>query len=153
MRVVLQRVSNAAVTVADETIGVIREGLLVFAGFAPPDTTTQVDWCAAKMADLRIFPDRDGKMAHSVVEVGGSVLVVPQFTLYGSVRRGRRPDFAQAAPPAVAEPLYQRLLDQLAQRGIAVQGGRFGAHMAVQLVNDGPVTFYIDTDEVMPSGI
>ena len=153
MRLVVQRVAHAAVRVGFETVGTIGAGLLVFAGFSPSDGNRQVDWCADKIVRLRVFGDADGKMNQSVLDVQGQVLVVSQFTLYASVRRGLRPDFAKAAPPALAELLYERFLERLRQTGLTIERGRFGAHMEVRLINDGPVTLYIDTDEVMSDGI
>lgn len=153
MRVVVQRVSAGAVAVDGLTIGAIGSGLVVLAGFAPNDSPPVIEWCADKLARLRIFADGSGRMSLSVKDVGGSVLVVSQFTLYGSVRRGLRPDFAAAAPPSLAEMLYQQFLQRLRERGLLVQSGRFGAHMEVRIINDGPVTFHIDSDEVMPHGV
>jgi len=145
MRAVLQRVRRAKVTVGDETTGEIAAGWLVLLGVAPADTRTEVEWLAEKVANLRAFPDADGKMNRSVLEVGGAVLAVSQFTLYGDCRRGRRPGFTGAAPPEVAEPLYEAFVTALKALGVPTATGRFAADMQVELVNDGPVTFVIDT--------
>lgn len=143
MRVLLQRVKRAEVRVAGETISSIGPGLLIFLGVTHGDDRAAADWLADKAAGLRIFSDRDGKMNLPVSEAGGQVLVVSQFTLYGDCRKGRRPGFDQAAPPALAEELYQYFMSRLAAGGLAVSGGRFAAHMEVDLVNDGPVTFLL----------
>lgn len=145
MRVVLQRVSRARVTVDREATGEISAGWLVLLGIAPADTRNEIDWLAEKIANLRAFEDADGKMNLSVQDIGGSVLVVSQFTLYGDCLKGRRPGFTHAAPPAIAEPLYDAFVVALLALGVPVATGRFGADMQVELVNDGPVTFVIDT--------
>ena len=145
MQAVLQRVRRAKVTVGDETTGEIAAGWLVLLGVAPADTRVEVEWLAEKVANLRAFPDADGKMNRSVLEVGGAVLAVSQFTLYGDCRRGRRPGFTGAAPPEVAEPLYEAFVTALKALGVPTATGRFAADMQVELVNDGPVTFVIDT--------
>ena len=145
MRAVLQRVCRAKVTVGDETTGEIAAGWLVLLGVAPADSRAEVEWLAEKVANLRAFPDADGKMNRSVLEVGGAVLAVSQFTLYGDCRRGRRPGFTGAAPPEVAEPLYEAFVTALKALGVPTATGRFAADMQVELVNDGPVTFVIDT--------
>lgn len=144
MRAVLQRVRRAKVTVGDEITGEIAAGWLVLLGVAPADTPKDVNWLADKVANLRAFEDADGKMNLSVQDVGGAVLVVSQFTLYGDCLKGRRPGFTGAAPPAVAEPLYEAFAVALKALGVPVATGRFGADMQVELVNDGPVTFVID---------
>jgi D-tyrosyl-tRNA(Tyr) deacylase len=144
MRAVLQRVRRAKVTVAGDAVGEIAAGWLVLLGVAPADAQKQVDWLAEKVANLRAFDDADGKMNLSVQDVGGSVLVVSQFTLYGDCSKGRRPGFTGAAPPAVAEPLYEAFVTALKMLGVPVATGRFAADMQVELVNDGPVTFVID---------
>ena len=148
MRVVLQRVRRAKVTVGEEITGEIAVGWLVLLGVAPADTQREVNWLADKVANLRAFADAEGKMNLSVQDVNGSVLVVSQFTLYGDCMKGRRPGFTDAAPPAIAEPLYEAFVVALRMLGVTVATGRFGADMQVELVNDGPVTFVIDT----PSG-
>lgn len=140
MRAVVQRVAWARVEVDGATTGTIGHGLCVLVGVAPGDGPAQVAWLADKVLNLRIFADEEGKMNRSVRDVGGGVLCISQFTLYGDVQKGRRPSFVGAAPPEVAEPLYRALCDRLdAQRGV------FGAHMAVSLLNDGPVTLLVDT--------
>jgi D-tyrosyl-tRNA(Tyr) deacylase len=144
MRAVLQRVSRAKVSVGDEVTGEIAVGWLLLLGIAPDDTSKGVEWLAEKVANLRAFQDEAGKMNLSVQDVRGSVLVVSQFTLYGDCLKGRRPGFTGAAPPAVAEPLYESFIVALKALGVPVATGRFGADMQVELVNDGPVTFVID---------
>jgi D-tyrosyl-tRNA(Tyr) deacylase len=142
---VVQRVSRASVTIQGRVVGKIGPGLLVLAGFTGPDADDAVEWMADKLANLRIFPDADGKMNRSLLEVdGAAALVVSQFTLYGDARKGRRPSFVEAASPVIAEPLYQRLVAALRQRGVTVATGEFGAMMAVELVNDGPVTLVLE---------
>ena len=145
MRVVIQRVQRAKVTVAGGIVGEIARGWLVLLGVAPADTQKQVDWLADKVANLRAFEDLDGKMNLSVQDVGGSVLVVSQFTLYGDCQKGRRPGFTGAAQPAVAEPLYEQFATALKMLGVPVATGRFGADMQVAIVNDGPVTVMLET--------
>jgi D-tyrosyl-tRNA(Tyr) deacylase len=147
MRAVIQRVRRAKVTVGDEVAGEIGVGWLVLLGVAPTDTRKEVDGLAEKVANLRAFADAAGKMNLSVQDVGGSVLVVSQFTLYGDCSKGRRPSFIGAAPPAVAEPLYEAFVVALKALGVPVATGRFAADMRVELVNDGPVTFVLDTGE------
>jgi D-aminoacyl-tRNA deacylase len=144
MRAVVQRVRSARVLVSDEEVGVIGQGLLVLLGVAPTDTPAQVQWLADKVVGLRIFADADGKMNRGVAEIGGGVLVVSQFTLYGDCRKGRRPSFIGAAAPEIAEPLYEAFLNGIRAFGVSVAAGRFGAMMQVELVNDGPVTLIID---------
>lgn len=126
-------------------VGQIGTGLLVLLGVAPDDGPAQVQWLANKLAGLRVFEDDAGRMNDSVIDAEGAALVVSQFTLYGDIRKGRRPSFLGAAPPAHAEPLYQLFCDALAEAGVAqVERGRFGAHMVVDLVNDGPVTLVVE---------
>lgn len=144
MRVVLQRVSEASVTVDGAVAGAIGRGFLVLAGFAPLDTAVEVEWMAEKLAGLRLFADREGKMNLDLTAVGGAVLVVSQFTLYGDAAKGRRPSFIDAARPEIAVPLYQQFIAALRARGIAVATGEFGADMQVALVNDGPVTLILE---------
>ena len=146
MRVVLQRVSRAAVRVDGKTVGEIGRGYLVLAGFAPTDNDATLEWMAEKILGLRLFGDAEGKMNLALAEVGGGVLVVSQFTLYGDARKGRRPSFIDAAPPEVAIPLYERFVALLRARagGIPVATGEFGAMMEVELVNDGPVTLLLE---------
>jgi len=147
MRVVAQRVSSASVDVGGETVGAIGKGLLLLVGVTHDDTEADAKWMADKIAGLRIFEDGDGKMNLSVLEVGGSVLSVSQFTLYGDCRKGRRPNFMEAARPELAEPLYETLNRMLREQGLTVETGRFGAMMEVRLVNDGPVTLILDTKD------
>lgn len=144
MRVVLQRVSRARVTVEGRVTGEIGRGLLLLAGFTDGDTDEALAWMADKVVTLRIFPDDEGKMNRSVEDIGGGLLVVSQFTLYGDARKGRRPSFVQAARPEVAIPLYERFLQMLRATGRPVQTGEFGAMMDVELVNDGPVTLVLE---------
>ena len=148
MRAVVQRVSRARVTVDGETTGAIDAGLLVYLGIGPGDAEREVAWVASKVADLRVFPDEAGRFDRSVTDIAGSVLVVSQFTLYGDTRRGRRPSFTDAAPPEVAAPLVDRVMDAIRDRGLRVEGGRFGAHMLVDAVNDGPVTILLDSADL-----
>ena len=144
MRAVVQRVSRSRVVVAGETVGEIGRGLLVLLGIAPADTRGHVSWMAEKIAGLRIFRDADEKMNLSVQDVGGSVLVVSQFTLYGDCSKGKRPSFIEAAKPEIAIPLYESFLDALRALGVPVAAGKFGADMSVELVNDGPVTLILE---------
>ncbi len=146
MRVVLQRVSRAAVRVDGKTVGEIGRGFLVLAGFAPTDTDAALDWMADKILGLRVFGDDEGKMNRDLAEVGGGVLVVSQFTLYGDARKGRRPSFIDAAPPEIAIPLYERFVALLREKAgtVPIATGEFGAMMEVELVNDGPVTLLLE---------
>jgi D-tyrosyl-tRNA(Tyr) deacylase len=144
MRVVLQRVSGASVSIDGQVVGSIGRGFCLLAGFTHTDTVVQVDWMAEKIAGLRLFSDAEGKMNLGLEEVGGAVLVVSQFTLYGDVVKGRRPSFIDAARPEVAIPLYQRLVESLRKLGLDVATGEFGADMKVLIQNDGPVTLILD---------
>jgi D-tyrosyl-tRNA(Tyr) deacylase len=144
MRIVLQRVSQAAVTIEGRVAGAIGRGFCLLVGFTHSDGEAQVDWMADKVAGLRLFADAEGKMNLGLGEVGGAVLVISQFTLYGDPAKGRRPSFIDAARPEVAVPLYQRFLAALAARGLQVASGEFGAHMQVEIHNDGPVTLILD---------
>ena len=152
MRVVIQRVSRAAVRVDGETVGEIGRGLLALCAFREADSAACVQWMAAKLADLRIFPDDEGKMNRSLRENGGAVQAVSQFTLYGDARKGRRPSFVDSAPAELAEGLYLAFLDALRAEGLPVAAGVFQAMMAVELVNDGPVTLILDRDAAPPPG-
>lgn len=145
MRAVLQRVSEASVRVEDAIVGAIRHGWLVLLGVERGDGARDVAWMAEKIARLRAFPDADGKMNRDVAEAGGAVLVVSQFTLLGDCRKGRRPGFSDAADPADAERLYVQVADAVRRLGLEVATGTFRAHMDVALVNDGPVTFLLDS--------
>lgn len=144
MRVVAQRVSQASVEADGETIARIGRGLLLLAGIGRGDGEAQMRWMAQKVATLRLFPDEEGRFDRSVTEVGGEVLAVSQFTLYGDCRKGRRPSFTDAAPPESAEPLFAAFVAALRETGLPVSTGRFGAHMHVMLANDGPVTVVLD---------
>ena len=144
MRCVVQRVSRAAVRVDGETVGATGRGFVVLAGFAPADTEADLAWMAEKIAGLRVFGDAEGKMNLALADVGGAVLVVSQFTLYGDASKGRRPSFVGAAPPEQAEALYDRFVALLRERGVPVETGRFRAMMEVELVNDGPVTLLLE---------
>jgi D-tyrosyl-tRNA(Tyr) deacylase len=149
MRAVVQRVSSAQVTVAGEVVGQIAHGFLVLVGIAHSDGEAEAAYLARKIVGLRVFEDNDGKMNLSLRDIGGAVLAVSQFTLYGDVRKGRRPSFIDAARPEQAEPLYQRFCQLLAAEGVAVEQGVFQAHMQIALVNDGPVTIWLDTATLM----
>jgi len=144
VRVVLQRVSRAAVRIDGQSVGAIGRGFVVLAGFAPPDGESTLAWMADKIAGLRVFADAEGKMNLPLAEVGGAVLVISQFTLFGDASKGRRPSFVGAAPPLEAEALYDRFVAMLRERSLAVETGRFGAMMDVELVNDGPVTLILE---------
>lgn len=145
MRAVIQRVSRASVSVEGEVVGAIGPGMLILAGAGAGDSIADVSALAAKLGDLRIFPDGDGRFNRSLRDVGGAALVVSQFTLYGDVKRGRRPSFTAAAPPDIAEPLIEALVDALAADGFEVAAGRFGAMMDVDLCNEGPFTVIVET--------
>jgi len=144
VRVVLQRVSRAAVRIDGQTVGAIGRGFVVLVGFAPPDGESALAWMADKISGLRVFADAEGKMNLPLAEVGGALLVVSQFTLYGDASKGRRPSFIDAAPPAQAETFYDRFVTMLRERSLPVETGRFGAMMEVELVNDGPVTLILE---------
>ena len=145
MRVVIQRVSEASVTVDQQMVGAINQGLMVLLGVAQGDTSQEAKALAEKTAGLRIFEDDAGKMNRSVEEIGGSLLVVSQFTLLGDCRKGRRPGFTDAAPPELADQLYEEYVAALRSRGVNVATGVFRADMQVALVNDGPVTMLLDS--------
>ena len=145
MRVVLQRVAHAAVEVDGQTVGAIGPGLLALVGFAPGDDEAALAWMARKVCGLRVFEDAAGKMNLDVAETGGQLLLVPQFTLYGDCRKGRRPGFDGALAPDTATQLFDRFCEVCAAAGLAPQRGVFGAHMRVSLLNDGPVTLIIDS--------
>ena len=148
MRVVLQRVLSASVKVDGDTVGAIEAGLLLLVGVAPDDDEPLTRRIAVKCAEMRVFSDDEGKFNLSLLDTGGQALVVSQFTLLGDVRRGRRPSFTGAAPPEHAAPLVDAFVSELRRLDIAVETGRFGAKMAVESVNDGPVTILIDSDEL-----
>jgi D-aminoacyl-tRNA deacylase len=145
VRALIQRVSRARCTVEGRVTGEIGSGLVVLLGAAVGDAVEDADWTARKVAGLRVFEDADAHMNRDVLEAGGGALVVPQFTLYGDARRGRRPDFVRAARPEAAEPLYERFCSALEAAGVPVARGVFRAHMQVELVNDGPVTLMIES--------
>ena len=145
MRLLLQRVTRASVTVDGEVIGRIGPGLMVLIGVGHDDDEARADALAGRVADLRIFRDVEGKTNLSLIDVGGSALVISQFTLYGDTRKGRRPSFLDAGPPALGEALYERFADALADRGVPVERGIFGAEMEVELINDGPMTIWLDS--------
>ena len=153
MRIILQRVKEAYVEVAGLTVGSISTGLLILIGVTSSDTPQDAEYLVEKVVNLRIFQDREGRMNRSILEVGGSFLVVSQFTLYGDCSKGRRPSFVRAAPPDEARHLYEYFVERLSSRNINVQTGVFQAEMQVHLVNDGPVTFVLDSpDRPMPPG-
>ena len=146
MRAVLQRVSHASVTVEGEITGIIRKGLLVLVGIEDADTDEDIEWLSNKIVNMRIFNDADGVMNRSVLDEGGAILLVSQFTLHASTKKGSRPSYIKAAKPETAVPLYEAFVKQLEnETGKTIQTGRFGADMKVSLVNDGPVTILIDT--------
>ena len=146
MRVVVQRVSSASVTISGRIAGKIERGLLVFVGIEAADTIADGEWLAGKVAKLRIFPDESGQMNQSVIEIAGGILLISQFTLHASTKKGTRPSFHQAARPEHAKPLYEKFIAQLSTAlGQSVATGEFGAEMQVALVNDGPVTLIIDS--------
>src|SRR2546427_3635932 len=145
MRALIQRVTRAEVRVAATIVGAIDRGLLVLLGVREGDTVRDVEYLASKVVTLRIFEDAQGKMNHDVQDMQGAVLVVSQFTLYADSRKGRRPSFTQAARPALAQQLYETFLAAVARYGVPVAHGAFGAHMAVSLVNDGPVTLWLES--------
>ena len=144
MRVLVQRVTQASVTVAGRSVGSIGRGLLLFVGFTHADEDGASAWMAEKVCGLRIFPDDEDKMNRSVLDVGGGLLVVSQFTLYGDTAKGKRPSFIDAAQPERAVPLYDAFVAMLRARAPIVETGEFGAHMIVSLVNDGPVTLWLE---------
>ncbi len=152
MRLVVQRVRRASVDVGGDRIAEIERGLLLLVGIAPEDADVDLEKAAGKIVDLRIFEDDAGKMNRSLRDTGGQLLAVSQFTLYGDTRKGRRPSFVEAAPPAIAEPLFDAFVDAIRDQGVHVETGRFGAKMAVELVNDGPVTLLIEVESPSPVG-
>ena len=152
MRAVVTRVSNASVEIGGNIVGSIGEGFLILLGIAPEDTPVLCTKFADKILGLRVFEDENGKMNRSLSDVGGSVLVVSQFTLYGDCSHGRRPSFIGAARPEVAIPLYEQFLAECEKRGFPPQHGEFGADMQVRSQNNGPVTLVLDTDQIFPKG-
>jgi D-tyrosyl-tRNA(Tyr) deacylase len=146
MRVVLQRVKRASVTVEGNITGAIEEGLLVLLGIEEADTLEDMNWLSSKLVNLRIFNDEQDVMNRSLLEVGGGLLLVSQFTLFAATKKGNRPSYSRAAPPAIAVPIYEKMIELLsAELGKPIQTGVFGADMKVELLNDGPVTIVIDT--------
>ena len=145
MRVVLQRVSRASVSIDGRPVGAIDQGFCLLVGFTHGDTTATVEWMAEKIAGLRVFGDAEGKLNLALADVGGAVLVVSQFTLYGDSAKGRRPSFIDAARPETAIPLYERFCAELRGKGLRVETGEFGAMMQVEILNDGPVTLILNT--------
>lgn len=152
MRALVQRVSRARVVVDGRVAGEIAAGLVVLLGVTHTDRDGDARWLAGKVAGLRVFGDDSGRMQRDVREAGGAALVVPQFTLYGDVRHGRRPDFVEAAPPEVAEPLFEGFCAALAEHGVRVERGVFRAHMLLELVNDGPVTLGVESPRGAAAG-
>jgi len=148
MRAVIQRVKTCSVAVAGDKVATIQGGLLVFLGVAQQDESTDADYLAEKICNLRIFEDDAGKMNHSLLEITGEMLVVSQFTLLADCRKGRRPSFVNAAEPQKADNLYEYFVEKVRQKGITVETGRFGAMMAVSLINDGPVTIVLESRQV-----
>lgn len=148
MRALLQRVTHASVTVDEQIVGQIGQGLLVLLGVGQDDSEAQVKTVADKIVHMRIFGDDEGKMNRSLLDIRGEVLVVSQFTLYADIRRGRRPSFTNAAPPSLAEPLVERFKETITAYGLRATDGIFGAHMQVELLNDGPVTIWLDSDQL-----
>lgn len=146
MRVLLQRVSSASVAIGSEVVGRVGRGFCLLVGFTHSDTPAEVAWMADKVAGLRLFPDADGKMNLGLEDIGGGVLVVSQFTLYGDACKGRRPSFVEAARPEVAIPLYEQFCALLAAKGLPTATGRFGADMHVEIHNDGPVTLMLERE-------
>ena len=144
MRLVLQRVSRAAVRVNQETLGEIGRGYCILVGLTHTDTAVEVQWMAEKVVGLRLLSDDEGKMKLGLAEIGGAVLVISQFTLYGNAEKGRRPSFIDAARPDVAEPLYEQFVARLRELGVTVATGRFGEMMEVEIHNDGPVTLVLE---------
>lgn len=147
MRTVVQRVSKAQVSIEGDVKGVIGKGLVILLGIRREDTTKELQWLVDKVVHLRIFEDESGKMNKSLTDIGGEMLIVSQFTLYGDCRKGRRPGFSTAAPPAIAEPLYQLFIEEVKAKGITVATGTFQAEMQVELINDGPVTLLLDSEK------
>lgn len=147
MRSVIQRVKRASVTVNSKVVGEIEQGLLVLLGIQPNDTKKEIDWMADKIINLRIFEDNEGKMNRSLLDINKQMLIVSQFTLYGDCRKGRRPGYSSAAPPEIAEPLYEQFIQRVNEKNIQTASGLFGAMMDVELINDGPVTLLLDSDK------
>ena len=149
MRAVVQRVASSRVTVDERVTGEVKKGLLVLLGVTHDDTSKDVDYMVDKVTNLRIFEDENDKMNLSLKDIGGEVMAVSQFTLYGDARKGRRPSFSDAARPDVANPLYEEFVEKLRAQGITVGTGVFGAHMMVELTNDGPVTILLESKKAL----
>ncbi len=147
MRAVIQRVSRASVRINDRATRRIDHGLVVLLGIRTDDTVKELQWLADKVVHLRIFDDDDGKMNISLADIGGEMLIISQFTLYGDCRKGRRPGYSNSAPPEIAEPLYQQFIEEVKNHRISVATGTFRAAMEVELVNDGPVTLLLDSEK------
>ncbi len=147
MRALIQRVSQANVTVDGQDVGRIGSGLVVLLGVKNDDDESAAQYLANKIVNLRIFEDEDGRFHLSALDVGGEILAISQFTLYADCRKGRRPSFTEAAKPDISEPLYEYFVEQLRQTGLTVKTGKFGAHMDVSLTNDGPVTIMLDSED------
>jgi D-aminoacyl-tRNA deacylase len=147
MRTVVQRASRAQVSIDGRVKGRIGLGLVVFVGIRAEDSDSDLKWLAEKIVHLRIFEDDDGKMNRSLTDIGGEMLIISQFTLYGDCRKGRRPGFSAAAPPSIAEPLYQKFICEVETKGIQIATGTFQADMQIELVNDGPVTLLLDSEK------
>ena len=147
MRAVVQRVRHASVHIDNNTTGQIGYGLVVLLGIRTDDTTRDLQWMADKTVNLRIFEDDEGKMNRSLADINAEMLIVSQFTLYGDCRKGRRPGYSSAAPPEIAEPIYDRFIEEIKSRGIKTATGTFRAMMEIELVNDGPVTLLLDSEK------
>lgn len=147
MKSVIQRVSQASVTIDNVVVGEIQKGFMILLGITHTDTEKDVKWMVDKIAGLRVFEDENGKMNLSLEDVGGELLIVSQFTLYGDARKGRRPSFIDAARPEKAIPLYEKFVEMAKEKGVKVATGEFGADMKVSLINDGPVTLIVDSPE------
>lgn len=145
MRIVLQRAKSGSVTVDGQVVGEIDKGYVLLVGITHDDTVEDLQYCTKKIAELRLWEDAEGKMNHSIEEVGGSILSVSQFTLYADTKKGRRPSFTNAARPEIAKPLWEQFNELLRERGLTVETGVFGAMMDIALVNDGPVTIIVDS--------
>ena len=146
MRVVVQRVEKGKVTVDDHTVAEIGRGVVILLGIGPDDGEEQARYLAEKIANLRIFADEEGKTNLSLLDIGGEAIIVSQFTLYADTRKGRRPSFVKAAPPEVAEPLVERFAGFMGAQGVPTQTGQFGAKMSVEIINDGPVTIWMERE-------
>ena len=150
MRALLQRVSHASVTTKEKQLGKINKGLLILLGVTHGDTQTDIDFLVEKLANLRIFEDAEGKMNLSALDIKAEILIISQFTLYADTKKGRRPAFTDAAAPAYADELYKKFIQKFGATGLKIQEGEFGAHMFVELVNDGPVTIMVESSAKNP---